>query len=277
MNLDLIEHKQFLFPECKGLPSSMALIHRGGNYLYNRTKGKIGTGDVVSLVTEGNAVKGEFGEFQTIGPGALYVSFGDEPTFLQSYEKCPHRVIAFFYHNKSACRQLREVWRNKRIIPDATHMIRHTMETMRYELLNMMAFRSSLLSVYHQSLMLMIARETSRELHEQDPVSNLHNRAMHLINCFPEDHPTLYELSEKLGISREHLIRTFKLKGDSSPYQLLLKSRMVRAGDWLESTNWSVAEISEKLGYNNAASFIRSYKKVVGMTPNQRRKKSHIV
>ena len=61
---------------------------------------------------------------------------------------------------------------------------------------------------------------------------------------------------EKLGINFTDYIR--KIKTD-------------KAKELLETTNDTLSEISEQLGYSNSTVFIRNFKKETGQTPNQYR------
>ncbi len=271
MSIDIIERKQLNFPPSEGLPSTAAFVHRGGNFLYHVKQGK---GDCLSVLTEGTAIREVSGKQRKFEAGSVFISLEGELVVHQSCDRRPHKVILFYYQQENARKLLREAWGPERVLSNAFPMVRTIMKGMYDELLTPMPFQASLLSAYHQSLMIMIARQAGKEPKNRNPASNLYNLAMHLINCFPEEIPTLYELSGKLGVTREHIIRTFKLKNTESPYQLLVKSRMERARDWLENTNWDIAKIAKRLGYNNSSSFIRTFKKVAGMTPRQSRMSS---
>ncbi|MNF16137.1 HTH-type transcriptional regulator YesS [compost metagenome] len=51
--------------------------------------------------------------------------------------------------------------------------------------------------------------------------------------------------------------------------EYLVNYRMTLAKEWLENTNMKVSDISDKLNYSNTTAFIRSFRKVVGITPGQ--------
>jgi AraC-like DNA-binding protein len=268
--VDVIERKQILFPIEEGLPESAAFVHRGRRFFYAQDKGEQ-KGDSISVITEGAVLRRINGKMQKISAGSIYVSLGEDDVLQQACEGQAHKVILFTYHRKNERDLLRNACANKRYFPDPPPMARAVMETIYEELLNPAPCQTQLLAGYHQNLLIMISRLAGTCSTPQDIASDLYDLALHSIKCFPEETPTLYELSEKLGVSREHIIRTFKQKGAESPYQLLLKSRMERAMDWLEHTDWSVAEIAVKLGYNTTSAFIRSFKKLMGSTPKQTR------
>ena len=47
--------------------------------------------------------------------------------------------------------------------------------------------------------------------------------------------------------------------------------RMDMAKKWLKETDMKIAEIAERLQYNNSANFIRSFRKIEGTTPGKYR------
>jgi YesN/AraC family two-component response regulator len=74
------------------------------------------------------------------------------------------------------------------------------------------------------------------------------------------------------SLSPKYLSRIFKEQTGMhfSEYKLALK--LERAKTLLESTGYTVAQISDKLGYNNTESFIRLFKKRARVTPSHYRK-----
>jgi len=48
--------------------------------------------------------------------------------------------------------------------------------------------------------------------------------------------------------------------------------RLKIAKQWLEETDMTIAEIAERLKYNNAQNFIRYFKNLEGITPGRYRK-----
>jgi AraC family transcriptional regulator, arabinose operon regulatory protein len=80
------------------------------------------------------------------------------------------------------------------------------------------------------------------------------------------------ELARRLGISREHLSKSFREVKGASPVQALAKEKVNRATSLLRNTNLSCGEIAASLGYQNAAHFTRMFKQNTGMNPLQFRK-----
>jgi len=51
----------------------------------------------------------------------------------------------------------------------------------------------------------------------------------------------------------------------------LLQYRLQKAKEWLTTTDKSVKEIAKLLQYNNSQNFIRSFRKIEGITPGKYR------
>lgn len=74
-------------------------------------------------------------------------------------------------------------------------------------------------------------------------------------------------------LSPQHLIRQFKALTGYSPHQYLIRTRVqAAAGNLLQRDN-SIRQLSEYSGFNDTHTFIYSFKKLLGMTPQEFRTK----
>ncbi|MBF0511682.1 MAG: response regulator [Candidatus Omnitrophica bacterium] len=82
----------------------------------------------------------------------------------------------------------------------------------------------------------------------------------------------LHEAADCVRMSPKYLSRVFKkeMKVGFNKYKLQVK--LDQAKDLLTKSGYTVSQISDKLGYENAESFIRQFKKAVRKTPAQYRK-----
>ncbi len=79
---------------------------------------------------------------------------------------------------------------------------------------------------------------------------------------------TLAQFSEHSGLSRYHLIRSFKDKYGQSPHAFQLDQRIKKARLMLQ-TGRSLADTASQLGFADQSHFQRHFKKRVAVTPKQ--------
>lgn len=96
-------------------------------------------------------------------------------------------------------------------------------------------------------------------------------QAMKWIEAHYAEDFRLDRLSDELHLSKFYLSRLFQRETGESLFEYLLARRMQQACRLLETTPHSVERIAETVGYPNVSSFIRIFKKRLGMTPHRYR------
>ena len=82
----------------------------------------------------------------------------------------------------------------------------------------------------------------------------------------------LDRIADEFHINKYQLCRDFNRYMQISPMKYLTIIRIEHAKDYLTGSRLKVHEISEKVGFDNVNTFIRSFKKVIGVTPSSYRK-----
>jgi AraC-like DNA-binding protein len=93
------------------------------------------------------------------------------------------------------------------------------------------------------------------------------SRALALIHTDQARAWTVEDLGRETGLSRSALAERFTRLIGTSPIQYLGHWRMQVAAQRLRSTNLSLAQIAEEVGYESEASFSRAFKKAYGRPP----------
>jgi YesN/AraC family two-component response regulator len=75
----------------------------------------------------------------------------------------------------------------------------------------------------------------------------------------------------ELSLSPTYMSRIYRQHSLSGIVDVINDTRMNKAREMLERTDWSVAEIAEKIGYSNNSYFHRVFKKKFGVTPKDYR------
>jgi AraC family transcriptional regulator, arabinose operon regulatory protein len=81
----------------------------------------------------------------------------------------------------------------------------------------------------------------------------------------------LKELSEFSGLSVVHYSMLFRKKTGFAPIDWFNRMRIQRACELLSTSEKTVAEVAEEVGYTDAFYFTRYFKQVMGMPPRRYR------
>lgn len=84
---------------------------------------------------------------------------------------------------------------------------------------------------------------------------------------------TLDTLTQHFHFSKQWLIRCFKQETEKTPIEYLNRLRIRQAQKLLTQTEQSIGEISSKCGFDNVYYFSNAFKKRVGLSPKDYRKK----
>ena len=76
-------------------------------------------------------------------------------------------------------------------------------------------------------------------------------------------------IARTAGMSRSHLIRTFRRSTGKTPHQYLLEQRIERAQTHMRQGFLSLTEIALSTGFSNQHHLARVFRRVTGMTPSQ--------
>lgn len=83
---------------------------------------------------------------------------------------------------------------------------------------------------------------------------------------------TLLDISHSVNLSPYYFAHLFKQNTGFSPLEYAMKYRMDLAVSLLKTTTQSVGEIAQNLGYSSDSSFINTFSKKIGISPNRFRK-----
>ena len=85
---------------------------------------------------------------------------------------------------------------------------------------------------------------------------------------------TLDSLAALTHMNKYYLAHTFTKYVGLSPINYLLQKRIQEGKSLLESTSYSIAQISDLLGFSSQSYFSQAFRKATGMTPMQYRKQA---
>lgn len=214
---------------------------------------------------------------ETIVPAGNIVIF--RPKELQKYEyygKDKTEVYWIHFTGSDVKNILRKYGfpDNERIFPVGTSMeYERIFKRIIIELQRCQDNYEEMLTLLLRHLLIIFQRELSREQvlkneyldHEMDTA----------VTYFNENYNrdiNIEEYATSRGMSVSWFIRSFKKFTDSTPMQFIVALRVNNAQVLLETTNYSINEISKIVGYDNQLYFSRLFHKLKGFSPREYRK-----
>ncbi len=89
-----------------------------------------------------------------------------------------------------------------------------------------------------------------------------------------KDNLSLENIAERFSFSREHIIRIFRKNYGITPHRYIMQSKIRIAMIMLKSTDRSIEEISDELGFSDQHHFSHQFCRLVGLRPTAYRKNS---
>lgn len=108
-----------------------------------------------------------------------------------------------------------------------------------------------------------------KESGEKDPVAQSIN--------FMLEHLTqklkLEEIAAGIGLSASHYSRLFVNRTGHSPIDYFIQLKIQRACRLLDNSGWMIADVAREIGFDDQFYFSRVFRKVMGMSPGEYRKR----
>lgn len=108
---------------------------------------------------------------------------------------------------------------------------------------------------------------------ETGGVTTVENAVSYIAYHYHNQNFSIENLCRDLHISHAHLCRMFKNSTGKTPVGYLLKVRMDEAGRMLRYTDMHINEIAYSVGFKDGVHFMKTFKKHMGCTPGDYRKK----
>jgi AraC-like DNA-binding protein len=76
-------------------------------------------------------------------------------------------------------------------------------------------------------------------------------------------------IADRVQLSKYHFSRMFKKHTGFAPMEYITKVRIEKAITLLRTTNYSIEEIAEQVGYASSSYFIKVFRSWVGFSPGE--------
>ena len=81
------------------------------------------------------------------------------------------------------------------------------------------------------------------------------------------------EIADELHVNRRYISRFYKNKTGVNLFDEILKLRIESAKEYLLKTDMKTYEVSEAVGFEDAGYFSKMFKKIMGVSPKEFRKR----
>ena len=163
---------------------------------------------------------------------------------------------------------------NERIFPVGTSMeYERVFKRIIIELQRCQDNYEEMLTLLLRHLLIIFQRELTREqVFKNEYLDHEMDTAMTYFNENYNRDINIEEYATSKGMSVSWFIRSFKKFTGSTPMQFIVALRVNNAQVLLETTNYSINEISKIVGYDNQLYFSRLFHKLKGFSPREYRK-----
>nr|MBR4282053.1 helix-turn-helix transcriptional regulator [Clostridia bacterium] len=124
--------------------------------------------------------------------------------------------------------------------------------------------------IYSMLMMLMKHSGTTTAGGLGNPVVD---RAIAYIQSHLTDKLSVEEIASSAGYSASYFSHIFTEETGMSPYQFVVKSRIEQAQQLLKTTRHTIQEIAFQCGFNSAANFCYTFRRTVGTSPHEYRRR----
>lgn len=101
-----------------------------------------------------------------------------------------------------------------------------------------------------------------------NPKSVMVNEAIGYIESNYKNKITIADIAGFVRYSESSVVHYFREETGVSPYEYIIRKRLNKAKELLKTTNATIGEISEEVGFNSEANFIKTFRIKNNMTPN---------
>ncbi|MDQ0087895.1 AraC-like DNA-binding protein/quercetin dioxygenase-like cupin family protein [Paenibacillus anaericanus] len=127
-----------------------------------------------------------------------------------------------------------------------------------------------LANIYIYEMLFLLSREIEQSVRKVYSVDNpIAIRAIHFINQNMENNISLDDVAQNCNVTTRYLSKIFKKYVNITVKDYICIAKLDKAMNYICNTEFSITEISSKLGFSSAQYFSTVFKKYSGVTPKE--------
>lgn len=192
---------------------------------------------------------------------------------------CPKGMIHDWFHFTNAPMELLkslDMPTDVLIYPKQWSIITNLVEEIENEFYAQKEHNEYLIDLKVNELLIKLSRSVKNkypEIKDNKLTSDLRRVRSKIMQHLSDDW-TVAKMATELPLSPSRFAHIYKAFYGTSPMDDLIRARIEAAKNALSSTELTVCEISNSLGYGNVTHFNRQFHKIIGVSPSQYRKNS---
>ena len=125
-----------------------------------------------------------------------------------------------------------------------------------------------------QQIFLSMNRYRQEKSNADAEMSMLIEHAIHYFHENYNQNIVIEDYAREHNVTPHWFTQNFKKITKSTPMQYIIALRIKNAMDLLENTDYSIVQVAEAVGYDNSLYFSRIFKKCIGMSPSDYKKRT---
>lgn len=162
------------------------------------------------------------------------------------------------------------------IRPQHSNYLKQLVERLLDEKKEARLYQETTIQLLTTDFLILILREIDKQQLPIHPMNQkekdktiLANSIKHYLETHHSEDISLESLSSSMYISPTYMSKLFKQETGESPINYLIKVRMEKAKELLKQNQYSIKEIANLVGYQDAYHFSKLFKKSTGISPSE--------
>ncbi|MCJ8008004.1 AraC family transcriptional regulator [Lederbergia wuyishanensis] len=158
-----------------------------------------------------------------------------------------------------------------------SYVLKATLENMQQLLRNQEIASNEYFRLYQLLYQIFYGLADQRSLPSNQTPEYLIQKSLDFIRVHYDESITVEEVAHHVGLHRSYFSKIFTEILDCTPRNYIQKLKMEKSYDMMQHNNYSITEIALSVGYSDAYSFSRAFKKYFGEAPTIYMKERSVV